>query len=171
MSDHIDKTVTSLQEKIKGLDEEIVKVKKTINQLLDLDGKPPLYTDADLQVSTTSGIGINVRRDEFYNKPLATCARTILERRQSANLGAATLDELYGALLAGGYDPENKNEGIAKRNIAITLAKNTAFNRLPNETWGMREWYGLKAPKKPKENGGVTPDADAQENPKKGGEP
>ena len=40
MSDHIDKTIASLQEKIKGLDEEIVKVKKTINQLLDLEGRP-----------------------------------------------------------------------------------------------------------------------------------
>lgn len=145
MSEHVDMTIASLQEKIKGFDDEIVKIKKTINQLLDLEGRPPLYTDADLQVSATGGIGINVRRDEFYNKPLATCARTILERRQSANLGAASLDELYGALLAGGYDPGNKNEGIAKRNIAITLAKNTAFNRLPNDTWGMREWYGLKA--------------------------
>jgi hypothetical protein len=167
MSEHIDKTITSLQEKIKELDGEIVKVKKTINQLLDLDGRLPLYTDADLQVSA-SGFGINVRRDEFYNKPLATCARMILERRQSANLGAASLDELYEALISGGYDPENKNEGIAKRNVAITLAKNPAFNRLPNETWGMREWYGLKAPKKSKENDKVTTDAGSQENPDEG---
>ena len=151
MSDHIDKTIDTLEEKLVELSQEGIKIKKTINQLLELDGKEQRYVDDDLAAST--GQNLTIRHDEFFTKPLATCVRIILERRKALNQGAAPLNEIFDALQAGSYDMGNKNLAIAKRNIAITLSKNTGFLRLPNDTWGIRDWYDVKTPKKsPKEN-------------------
>ena len=147
MSDHIDKTIQTFQEKIKEHEAEIVQLKRGINQILSLAGQQPRYNDADLQV--TSGYNINIRSDEFFNQPQATCVRTILDRRHTLNLGAAPLEELFNALISGGYDIGKKSEGVAKRNLAISLSKNIAFIRLKNGSWGIRKWYGLKDPKKP----------------------
>lgn len=155
MSEHIEKTIGALQEKIKDHEREIAKVKSAINQLLEVDGKAHLYTDADLQAS--GGAPLNIMPDEFFGAPLATSVKRILELRRAQRLGPATNDELYAALMTGGYVFDQRNEGIAKRNVAITLSKNPVFVRLPNGTWGVREFYD-KIPKRQKEKNGAHED-------------
>lgn len=156
MSEHIEKTIATLQEKIKTHELEINKVKSAINQLLEVDGKPPMYTDADMQASGNSSL--NITPDEFFGAPLATSVKRILELRRSQRQGPATNEELYSALLTGGYVFDQQNEGIAKRNMAIALSKNPAFVRLPNGTWGVRAFYD-KIPKRQKEKDAGEADA------------
>src|SRR5439155_24109889 len=94
------KTVEKAQQKLRALDEETRKIKRFINSAYDLEGEPPLYPDVD---ETTKPATAITRKDQFYGRPLATVAREILEMRQAANLGAASIDEIFDALKSGGY--------------------------------------------------------------------
>jgi hypothetical protein len=150
MPDHIDQTIAALVKKIEEQQSAISKIKTTINQLLELEGRPPMFSDADLQPATggTTVVAYS-RNDAFYGKPLATAVKMVLEARGKAGHGAATAEELYQALVDGGFDFEEKGEPLAKRNLAISLGKNMAFTRTPNGRWGLREWYRTVKMKKP----------------------
>jgi DNA-directed RNA polymerase delta subunit len=81
----------------------------------------------------------------------------VLERRQIANVGPATVNEIYDSLVAGGYNFQTKNDDYAKRNLYTTLTKNSSvFHRLPNGLWGLLEWYpDAKTAKTPKPSNGA----------------
>lgn len=70
--------------------------------------------------------------------------------RRTANLGPATVGEIYDALLAGGYNFESKDTANGKRGLRVSLTKNSSiFHRLPDgKTFGLASWYP-----KIKENG------------------
>lgn len=138
--EHFRTTITVLQGEIAKLQEKIRGHKKIINHLCTEMGDDPLYRDAD--EDTTAG-STATRSDEFYGAPLATAVRTILERRKRANLGAATVPEIYKVMKDGGFHFEAKNEANAQRSLHIAMAKNTTtFHRLPNSNkYGLREWY------------------------------
>jgi hypothetical protein len=143
MSDPVDQTISAYCAKIQEHERAAAKIKALINQMLELEGRPPMFTEAELQ---TSRPGLNIRADQFYNKPFASCVRAVLDLRGTMNQGAASIDELYDALIAGGFNFEQKDEAVAKRNLAISLGKNTAtFARLPNGMWGLKEWYPAAA--------------------------
>jgi hypothetical protein len=143
MTDHLDQTIGTLRNKIAEHERAVLKIKTTINQLLELDGRPAMYADAEL-----APVSMNIRKDAFFGQPLATCVRLVLEARAAMNQGAATTDEIYNSLVAGDYDFEEKAEPLAKRNMAISLGKNTAtFVRTPSGAWGLKEWYPSLKPK------------------------
>lgn len=164
MSDDFDASVARWQRMIQGHEQGILKIKKAINQLCDIEGRPPLYKDADLQVSSSASS--QFRPDQFFGKPLATSVTAILEQRQKANLGAASPDDLYAALVAGGFDFETPSEPNAKRILAISLGKNVLFQRTPNGHWGLRKWYGKGTKRKGEaeavEEAGQQAEADAE---------
>lgn len=136
---HIEQTITDLQAKLMQKEAEARKLKITINNLCDLADKPRLYPDAEDAMSVTQA---GIRSDQFYGRPLATVVREVLEMRKAANLGAAAVGEVYGALVDGGFNFQTANEENAKRNLRISLAKNTnVFHRLPNGKWGLSDWY------------------------------
>jgi hypothetical protein len=84
---------------------------------------------------------------------LTNAAREILEQRATRNLGAISLDELFNTMKAGGFAFDNNNEQIAKRNLAITLAKNPGFTRVPaNGFIGLTQWYPNVKKKKDAKN-------------------
>ncbi len=139
MVDHFSLTVARLQQKIQEHEQSILKIKRTINSLAEVEDQPPVYADADLQA--TSPATSQFRPDQFFGKPLATSVTMILEQRQKTNMGAASADELYAALVAGGYDFETSSDTNAKRMLSISLSKNMLFLRTPNGHWGMRKWY------------------------------
>src|SRR5688572_2153630 len=107
MPDQVDAMIAAWQLKLEELERQAARIKSTINQALDLEGRPPLYTDADLQPSSASHVP--VRNDEFFGKPLATAVRMVLDRRHAMKQGAASQDELYSALIAGGFDFEDRS--------------------------------------------------------------
>src|SRR5436305_1941184 len=121
-------TITVLQGQIDKLMGQVTAHKKTINHLcVTVLNEPPVYADADMESNQLS-----TRCDEFYGKPLATVVRTILDRRHKANLGAASVPEIYRVMKEGGYQFDAKNDANAQRGVYQALSKNTTtFHRLP----------------------------------------
>lgn len=144
MSDHFDKSIAELQKTLAEQEGEVVKTKEMVNRLRDYAGKPPLYSDAELKSASHTGI---TRSDQFYAKPLAGSARSILEMRHESGVGPATAREIYEALVEGGFHFDTKSEANSIRSLRISLSKNIAvFHKLPNGEFGLRAWY----PKLPK---------------------
>ena len=86
---------------------------------------------------------------------LATAVRTILEMRRANNLGAALNNEIYDALIAGGYQFNTKSEDVARSSLRNSLAKNTVtFHKLPNGRFGLATWYPNVKPSKPSPSDG-----------------
>jgi len=107
-------TIEKIRAQIGGLEEQILKHKQMVNALCVLENEPQM----------------------------ATAVKEILEQRGARNLGALSLDDLFDTMKAGGFQFDNNNEQIAKRNLAITLSKNPAFMRVPsNNNIGLAEWY------------------------------
>lgn len=140
MSEHIKATISDLQGKLKEQEKVVNKTKALINQLCEMAGMAPIYSEGELD--STSSINLSIRSDQFYGQPQASCVRTILEMRKGLGQGPATINEIYSALLEGGYAFETKNEENAKRGLRISITKNTAlFHKLPNGKIGLLAWY------------------------------
>lgn len=138
-------TIASLQSHIKDLEQEIRLTKQMANRLLARKGQPPLYNDAD--EAGESGSLAALRSDQFYRVPIFTAMREYLKMRRSANLGPATVNEIYDALCKGGMKFDTEDVGNRKRNLRISLSKNSGvFHRMPNgNQFALTEWYGDSA--------------------------
>jgi len=145
-------TIELVRAQVADLDQQLLEKKRMVNDLCKLAGRPPIYGDADLKSRVG---GRATRPDEYYGKPQASVVRTILEKRALAGLGAATVNEIYDEMLAGGFHFGGKNDDNNKRGLYISLGKNTTtFHKLPNGTYGLVEWYSdLKGIRVGKENG------------------
>src|ERR1039457_1334605 len=141
MSDHILKTIETAKEEISKHQEAIIGAKRLINQLCVFAGLPQEYQDAELQA--TGAATVVIRRNVFFGRPLATCVREYLDMRKDKPIKEATLDEIISVLKDGGFDLKKISDdadGI-KRGVAITLAKNPQFHKLPNGDFGLLSWY------------------------------
>jgi len=138
-NEHVLKTIEMVRGQIEKLDQEMIEKKRMVNDLCKLAGMSPIY--ADTSVTAQNGT-IGFRSDEFYGKPLASVVRSILEKRAAAGMGAASVSEIYDAMVKGGYKFTAKSEDNAKRGLYISLAKNTStFHKLPNGNYGLLSWY------------------------------
>jgi len=139
MADELGPAVTALQRKLDEQLQAVADTKRTINMLMKMSGKDPLYPEGD---SERSGA---VRADQFYGKGLATSAAEYLAMRQQA----CQADEIYRGLQAGGFDfvlqGWKGDDRDMVRNVAMSLSKNTGtagkFHRLKNGSFGLRAWY------------------------------
>jgi hypothetical protein len=138
MSDHIIQTISDLENKVREYESNALRVKVTINELCGMAGIPKRYNAGDLELS---GGGFKIRSDQFHGRPLATIVREYLEMRKRADLGPATLDEIFAALAQGGYESDCKTDAIAKTSLYNSINKNAVFYKLPNKAWGLLEWY------------------------------
>jgi hypothetical protein len=139
MSEHVKETIALVQQEIESLNQQVAEKKRMVNGLCALVKQPPIYTDADLLPSTGMG---PIQPDEYYGQPLSTAMRMILDRRKLAKLGPATVNDIYDALIAGGYKFTTSVEEHAKRGLYSTLTKSTqVFHKLPNGSYGLLEWY------------------------------
>jgi len=140
MSDQAFVTVLAkFEEELRKHESEVSRIKRTINDLCRMAGSPLRYADSEIDSDGRSG-GI-IRSDEYYGQPLATAVRMILERRRAAGQGATTVAQLYDDLIAGGYKFDTKDATNAKRGLRISLTKNPIFHRVPNGSYGMKDWY------------------------------
>ena len=146
MTDHFEQTIAELQKKLREQEQEIGKTKDMINRLCEFAGKPRMYADIE---SGVSAIPTVIRSDMFYGQPLARAVRQILDMRQAAGSGPASVKELYETLKVGGYSFETKNDLNAMRGLRVSLTKNVAlFHKLPNGLFGLLAWYPkVKAPR------------------------
>ena len=136
-TDHIDQTIAEMQKHLAEDQKKVLERKRLINQLSQMAGRGQIYADAELE---STSLGLTIRSDQFYGQPFATSVRDILLMRKGLNKGAATINEIYAALMEGGFKFDTKNEDNAKRGMRISLAKNNAmFHKLPTGTFGLRE--------------------------------
>jgi len=139
MADELGPAVTALQRKLDEQLQAVGDTKRTINMLMKMSGKEPLYPEGEAERSGA------VRADQFYGKPLAPSAAEYLAMRGQA----CQPDEIYRALKAGGFDfvvqGWRGDDRDMVRNLAMSLSKNTGvngkFHRLKNGSFGLRAWY------------------------------
>jgi hypothetical protein len=160
MTEHVAKTIQLIQSQIAELEKELSKKRLLVNELCAAIKQPPIYADTDSSTAACRAL----RSDEFYGQPLATAIRLVLERRRSAGLGSGTVNEIYEVLVEGGYKFDAKNEENAKRGLYSTLTKSTnTFHRLPNGSYGLRDWYpNVKEKAQKSETNGPSEAADDQ---------
>jgi hypothetical protein len=131
---------------IDDLEGQLLQKKRLANELCKEYGRPPRYLDTENQKAASLTM---TGRDVFYGRPMATVVREFLEMRGPSNqggLGAATVNEIYDAIVGGGFKFETKDEANAKRSLRIALAKNTAtFHKVGtgagSDAYGLTEWY------------------------------
>ena len=136
---HIDKTIQSLRKEIGEKENELVEMKKTVNQLCKLVDHSPIYlTEVQPEKSSTALL----QGDEYYMQPIARVIGMIFQKRKMSGLGPATAKEIYDEMRAGGYKFDAKDDENAMRGISISMSKNVAkFHKLPSGKFGLREWY------------------------------
>src|SRR5258706_9164040 len=98
MSDHILKTLEQAKDELRKHEEAVINTKRFINQLCTFGGIPLPYKDEELQATNgAAGIGLTIRRNAFFGRPLATCVREYLEMRKDKPVKEATLAEIIDA--------------------------------------------------------------------------
>ena len=139
--DEFSKIVGRLLKSIDELEASVIQKKRLVNELCDEYGQPPRYADLDKDRAPSVS---SIRRDQFHGRPMATASREYLEMRGPSDrggLGAASVNEIYAALLQGGYMFETKNDLNAKRGLREALSKNTTAFRRVGDAYGLAEWY------------------------------
>jgi hypothetical protein len=120
------------------LEAQIREKKTTVNTLCAVAGRENMYALGEPEQAVPG----RIRADQFYGQPLASAVRAILEMRKQQNLGAATNNEIYDALIAGGYQFNTKSDDVARASLRNSLSKNTVtFHKLPNGRFGLLSWY------------------------------
>tara|TARA_R110002096_G_scaffold82336_4_gene191627 strand:- start:290 stop:805 length:516 start_codon:yes stop_codon:yes gene_type:complete len=169
MTEHIDKTVSDLQLKLKDQEEQVVKTKQLINLLCEHAGRGPIYAESELD---TNSKNVSIASDEFYGQPLATAMRSILEKRKAMGNGPATPRELYDSLLHGGYLFETDIEENRLIGVRVSLRKSSKiFHKLPDgKRYGLLEWYPKAKKQSVKNDSNETNDTSEQDdaNPEEG---
>ena len=160
MHEHVRQTIELVQQEIRKEEEKTAQKKRMVNGLCEMIGDPPIYADPEpSQDAVPCGA-----TDEFYGQPMAKVVRLILERRKRAGSGAASVNEIFDAMVAGGFHFNTKNEDNAKRGLYTSLGKNTkTFHRLPNGRYGLLEWYPNAKVKSAKNGDGATDEARGDE--------
>jgi hypothetical protein len=136
MKDKLSPAVDALLEKLTEQQRAVSETKRMINALRGMIGEEPLFAD----VQPENVLAGPTRRDQYYGKGLATAAEEYLKRRSQA----CDAEEIQRGLAAGGFDfaATGWKEKDWLRMLAISLAKNTQkFHKLPNNTFGLLEWY------------------------------
>src|SRR5438093_9066800 len=144
MNDEFLKSIDVLASRVAVKEEEVNKLKRLVNELCREGGMPDRYRDIG-EAATTARV---LRPDQFYGQTLTAACRSYLEFRKAANLGAATVSDIYTAIRDGGYKFDTKNEENAKISVGNALRKTSSvFHRLPNGQYGLLAWYpSAKAP-------------------------
>lgn len=147
--------INDLVSKIDDRMAPILEDQRTVNRLCAVAGLPARYPEVD---TVRAGGTRSIKRDQFHGRPLATAVKQYLELRGPSDrggLGAATVNEIFDALIMGGYKPETNDEANAKRGLRIALTKNSyVFYRVSSDasdggsTYGLLEWYPNAKPQK-----------------------
>nr|WP_281720028.1 hypothetical protein [Nitrosomonas nitrosa] len=164
--DSFSPAINRMVEEVNRLESELAEVKKTVNKLCGYAGRAALYQNIEAQRAHSGAF----RRDQFFGVPLATGVKQFLEMRgdpKAGGLGAATINEIYDALISGGYDFQTKNEDNAKRALRSSVSKNTAaFVRVGGSgdaAYGLKEWYPAVRDPKGKSAADDEPAADSNQ--------
>lgn len=136
-----DETLAGIVAHVEALKKETVSAMQLANSYSTRKGWGTVFNN--VESFDTGAAMARIRADEFYGQASATAMREILKKRRAAGNGPASVNEVYDTLLAGGFAFETDDVENRKRNLRISLSKNTAvFHRLPDgNRYGLCEWY------------------------------
>src|SRR5438552_2733635 len=123
MSDpNIKTAITVLINRIRSKEEEVNGLKRTVNEMAKDAGQEAPFP----HVAGADSIGdiSSLRPDQFYGMTIGVAARAYLEMLKASGGGAATVNNIYAALCAGGYAFETSDETNRKNGLRISLRKN-----------------------------------------------
>jgi hypothetical protein len=139
MSEHVAQTLEDVKQAVAELERQLAEKKRMANWLsIEMAGGPPIYeitesSDAKPQV------GLPTRGDEFVGMKASSAFRKVLEMQDCP----LDVNEIYDALLKGGYQFDTKTATNAKNSLRVTLSKNSSiFHKLTNGKYGLVKWYG-----------------------------
>lgn len=140
MTDAFAPAIAALQADLADLDKKAREIKSAINTLCKHAGTAELYPN--FEAEDGAGSVTNIKADTFYGQTIGKAAREYLRMRKASNLGPATPRQIYEALVQGGLQFETKVEANALVSLRNTLRKRPhVFHRLPNNQYGLLEWY------------------------------
>jgi len=134
MKDVLKATYELYESKLQGLFDETVETKKMLNRLAKDMGRTDMpYPDVTPE---SIGGGAKIKPDQFYNKPLATAVRELLEIR-----GEATAwEEIVRVLREGNFDLPKTRQ--AEDEARMTVLRNTGnFALVGGNYFGLKSWY------------------------------
>jgi hypothetical protein len=146
MSESIENAIQSLGTELEAILKRGAEIKKHINDLSVMIGQPAPYTD--IETDFVMGI-ISIQPDQFFGKGVATAVKQFLKMKGRA----ATIKEIYEALLKGGFEfPVEWKEKEWHKNLGISISKNRYdFVRVPfgnDSAYGLWEFYPEKKKEK-----------------------
>lgn len=131
---------------------ELLPLKNTANQLCKLAGVPDAYIIDGTDAPAAGGKKtLKFKEDQFFNKSLAGSVVAYMEAREEAAMERpASVDDIYDALVSGGFKFEGStgNPDNSKRALKIALTKNTAQFVKIGEKFALKKWYGMRASRK-----------------------
>jgi hypothetical protein len=144
--DPLDAYLAQLDRDVEELLAKAEQKKRLANQVCADSGRPPRYADTGevfVGSSVTASLG-SIRRDHFHGRKMATAIREYLQMRGASDrggLGAASVNEIYAALIEGGFTFDTKNDLNAKRGLRDALMKNSVTFHRVGDAYGLIEWY------------------------------
>lgn len=160
MQNELETAIEALKKVLSEQEKKVCETKTTINNLAQMLGKPPIYSDAG---QTSSSPISNIQSDTFYGKTVIVAVREYLEMRKSSGEGPASIKEIFEALKRGGFifnSKSDSNSMIVLRN-AISKAS-SIFHKLPTGDYGLVKWYDLAKIKRAKGNIDVSNDSEVE---------
>jgi hypothetical protein len=145
-------------EDVEAAERVVAEKKKVSNMLAPLAGVETPFDSVDAPAATALGA---IKIDQFTSMGApSVAARAYLEMRGKEK-GAATFEQIFEALQRGGYV---FGKGDAKAGLKIAMGKDEKLLKLPNDAYGLREWYGgAKKLDKPKKGAPEDPAEDEPE--------
>jgi hypothetical protein len=139
--------ITEIEAKIAPMQDKATRLKIFVNTSDELNGRPPRYEIGALPGLSAPAGPPQVKvwqPGDFYNRPLATAVRTILEARFAVagqKPSPATVDEIHDALTQGTFRFEtNTVDGRQKQREFREVTKQR-FVRLGRVVRGPPQYY------------------------------
>lgn len=140
MSIELEKAIESLEGELQNINLRVVEIKKTINQLLFLNGAGPRYTDID---SDGSSMKSSVSSRQFLGKDMLSSVKEIMRMRGKKPLSP---QEVLEDLKKGDFPfPPNWKAKLMNKNLAIFLGSNKEdfvwFDTKEGNVYALAEQY------------------------------
>ncbi len=146
-----DAELTPLREQLAAKEAELNPLKVTANELCKLAGLPAEYVigapGSGSAPAAAQASRIAIRPDQFFNKELGEAVVEYLTMKKTSDAPApASVDEIFTALVSGGYKFNGSSDATNKNALKTSLTRNTAqMAKISDDLYGLRKWYGMRA--------------------------